>query len=104
MVLLLSGSYSANQKQRKIMNRFANISASASGTFGKFYQKFVKFLTHNQIFNFGKIPMLKVMKTIRCRARNLSWMGGCYGGLEAEPQALENLHFFGKNNLILGLF
>ena len=46
------------------MNRFANISASGSGTFGKFYQKFVKFFTHNQIFNFGKIPMLKVMKQL----------------------------------------
>ena len=31
-------------------------------------------------------------------------MGGCFGGLEAKPPALENFAFFCKNNLILGLF
>ena len=36
-------------------------------------------------------------------ARN-SQLGGCFGGLEAEPPALENLAFFCKNNFILGLF
>ena len=30
---------------------------------------------------------------------------GCYGGLEAEPPALENFFFFFENdNLILGIF
>ena len=31
-------------------------------------------------------------------------MGGCFGGLEAEPPALENFAFFCKMNLILELF
>ena len=31
-------------------------------------------------------------------------MGGCSGGLGAEPPALENFAFFCKNNFILGLF
>ena len=31
-------------------------------------------------------------------------MGGCLGGLEAEPPALENFAFFCKNKLILELF
>ena len=31
-------------------------------------------------------------------------MGSCFGGLGAEPPALENLAFFCKNNFILGLF
>ena len=30
--------------------------------------------------------------------------GGCFGGLGAEPPALENFACFCKNNLILGLF
>ena len=29
---------------------------------------------------------------------------GCFGGLGAEPTALENFAFFFKNNLILGPF
>ena len=33
-----------------------------------------------------------------------SAMGGYFGGLEAEPPALENVAFFSKNNFILGLF
>ena len=31
-------------------------------------------------------------------------MGGCFGGLGAEPPALENFAFFRKMNLILELF
>ena len=31
-------------------------------------------------------------------------MGGCFGGLGAEPPALENFACFCKNNLILVLF
>ena len=31
-------------------------------------------------------------------------MGGCLGGLGAEPPALENVAFFCKNNFILGYF
>ena len=36
-------------------------------------------------------------------ARNSQW-GGCFGGLGAEPPALENFAFFCKNTLILELF
>ena len=39
----------------------------------------------------------------RSVARN-SQLGGCFGGLGAEPPALENFAFFCKNNFILGLF
>ena len=31
-------------------------------------------------------------------------MGGCFGGLRAEPPALKNFAFFCKNNFILGYF
>ena len=37
-------------------------------------------------------------------ARNSQWKGGCFGGVGAEPPALENFAFFCKNNLILELF
>ena len=47
--------------------------------------------------------LLTNRSTNRRVARNSQW-GGCFGGLGAEPPALENLAFFCKNNLILELF
>ena len=42
--------------------------------------------------------------TTRRVARNSQWGRGCFGGMRAEPPALENFAFLCKNNLILGLF
>ena len=65
---------------------------------------------------YGNIGNLQSINRSRRVARNLQW-GGCFGGLGAKPpvaggmgvwgrspQRSKILHFFCKNNFILGLF
>ena len=41
---------------------------------------------------------------MQAHSQKFAMGGGCFGGLGAEPPALENFAVFCKNNLILGMF
>ena len=41
---------------------------------------------------------------VQARRQKFAMEGAVLGGLGAEPPAIENFAFFGRNNFILGLF
>ena len=44
------------------------------------------------------------LSSVQARSQKFAMGGGCFGGLGAEPPALEILRFFCKNSVILELF
>ena len=69
--------------------------------FGDFRKIFLPNIGEDQkkSYNFSSGPLTGT----QARSQKFA-MGGLFGGFGGGPPALENLAFFGKNNLILELF
>ena len=70
--------------------------------FGDFRNIFLPNIVEDQkkSYDFSSGPLAGT----QARSQKFTMGGGCFGGLGAEPPALENFAFFCKMNLILQLF